>query len=363
MSSQQPRTLDPAEQLARIMETLHVVPWEWDPAADMSTVPEGATPLAGPGTETLGGFLDAIHVEDRPIVVAAMERALTSDAPQRVRFRRRKEPDHWIEATGRRVIDADGHVRLAGMSVDVTERVVLEERVAHLRKLSAVGRLAAGVAHDFSNVLGSVRASIDQVLAHASVDADVRADIAQIAVAADRGEWLTRQLVALARGMPASTHAVDVAAVVDQSIPALRRVLGEHVRVVKRLHACGNVLGHPTQLHQLLLNLAANAHDAMPEGGTFTLEVTRCKAGVRVSVSDTGHGIPADIRGRIFDPFFTTKPAGKSAGLGLSIVDGIVEALDGTISVTSTFGEGTTFHIDLPLAPDWADQTRSGPVA
>jgi PAS domain S-box-containing protein len=269
------------------------------------------------------------------------------------------------------ILDAEGRVtHFVGVLEDITERKRSEQALAaaqqqllHSQKMEAVGRLAGGIAHDFNNLL-NVIVGYAELLARTLPRRDTRRGrIDQILQAAMRAGALTRRLLAFSRKQVLQPRVVDVNAAVGETEQMLRRVIGEDVELALRLgEKLGNVRVDPGQLEHVLLNLAVNARDAMPRGGTLTLatadaDVDRDTAGpapmgagryVILSVADTGVGMDAETRGRMFEPFFTTKPTGEGTGLGLATVYGIVQQSGGFITVDSELRRGTTFRIYLP---------------
>jgi len=226
----------------------------------------------------------------------------------------------------------------------------LHELLLHPQRMEAVGTLAAGLAHDMNNVLGSIT-TIAELLIDQCVDADTRGDLETIVAQAERGAELVRSLLAFSRKGQYRKQPVAIDEVVGRLLLLLAHTLPKtiEVRAERRAGATAIVNGDPVQLNQVLVNLALNAADAM--GGTGTITIASDVAGdrVRLRVSDTGCGMdPATLR-RAFEPFFTTKPAGAGTGLGLSLVWGVVKNHDGTIDVASEVGRGTTFTIALPL--------------
>ena len=259
---------------------------------------------------------------------------------------------------------------------DVTERDRLEAELLQAQKMEALGRLAGGIAHDFNNLLTAVSGYADLALARIT-DRSIAADVREIQSAATRASGLTRQLLAFSRRQPSQPEVVDLNAAVERSLRMLGRLVGEHVFV--RLSAADSVWPvriDPGQLDQVLMNLAVNARDAMPKGGTLTfrtgnvqlsaddpIPASRGHIGPHayVSVTDTGTGIPSELRSRILEPFFTTKPAGKGTGLGLSTVIGIVEQGGGFLTVDSEVGQGTTVTAYLPRVDESASPVDSSP--
>ncbi|MGH2934684.1 MAG: PAS domain S-box protein [Gaiellaceae bacterium] len=258
----------------------------------------------------------------------------------------------------------DAEQFLIGVVEDITERRELEEQLRRAQRMEAVGQLAGGVAHDFNNLLTAIVSYCDLAAGSLPENADerVRSSIDGIRGAADRASDLTRQLLAFGRRQVLELEPVDVNAVIAEHASMLARLIGEDVEVRLALDPdASTVTMDKGQLVQVLMNLAANARDAMPSGGTLTIETenveldrapttTGAVSGphVLVAVSDTGTGIDAETTRRIFEPFFTTKDPGKGTGLGLSTVLGIVEQSGGRVSVYSEPGFGTTFKVYLP---------------
>ena len=258
---------------------------------------------------------------------------------------------------------------------DVSERARLELQLRHAQKMEAVGRLAGGVAHDFNNLLTVVLSAAGSIADRApSHDLELRDQAGDVLAAAQRGAALTKRLLTFSRTHPVAVEIVDVSRLVGTWRALLGRLLGEDVDTTLSLGAKGRVHIDPTQLEQVLVNLAVNARDAMPRGGRLTIEtadvvldgaVTPGRLGappgryVMVAVTDTGSGIDEDTQSQIFEPFFTTKPPGQGTGLGLSTVWGIVKQNGGDIRVYSAVGRGTTFKVYLPVADGLAAEAAA----
>jgi PAS domain S-box-containing protein len=271
----------------------------------------------------------------------------------------------WFQTVKVPLLSLDGTTRqVLGVATDITQRKHLEEQFRQAHKMEAVGRLAGGVAHDFNNVLTIIRAQTEFLLADLP-EADLRrADVQEIQDAADRAAAFTRQLLAFSRRQLLQPEVLDLNGVVSGMEMMLRRLVGEDVVVVSKLQPeLPRISADPSQLQQVVLNLAVNARDAMPRGGTFLIETAlveldqhyprqhpTAKPGVHVvlAVTDTGCGMDAATRLRVFEPFFTTKEPGKGTGLGLSTVYGIVKQSGGHIWVYSEVGRGTTFKLYFP---------------
>jgi len=242
----------------------------------------------------------------------------------------------------------------------------LEAQLQQSRRLESVGKLAGGVAHDFNNLLAVILNYADFAL-EAATDEGQRRDLQELSKAATRGAELVRQLLAFSRRRPVDAVALDLAEVVRDMEPMLRRTIGEHIdlRCWVASELPSTVID-PGRVTQLLMNLIVNARDAMPDGGRLTIQATELENGVRLVVEDTGFGMSAETVAKAFDPFFTTKPPGSGTGLGLATVYGIVSQAGGTVSLDSELGGGTRATIDLParepLYPP-APPQREQPVA
>ncbi len=247
------------------------------------------------------------------------------------------------------MIEIDHEPHLLTVVQDVSAERRLEAKLAQAQRLEAVGRLAGGVAHDFNNLLTAVIGYAQQIRHSFAVEDPRQHDVEEILVAAKRGATLTRQLLGFARRQPSLPRVVDVNQVVRGLRGMFRSLIGEDVEVVTALdHNIGSVMIDPGQLEQVITNLALNARDAMPDGGTLTIRTHDDGTSVSLSVTDNGCGIAPDVLAQIFDPFFTTKSFGEGTGLGLATSYGIVQQAGGTIRVESVLGKGSTFHVSLP---------------
>jgi PAS domain S-box-containing protein len=288
------------------------------------------------------------------------------------------------DVTERREIEADRQ-RLR----DQADQERLERQLQQSQRLESLGQLAGGVAHDFNNLLGAImnyaQFVAEEVRAAESGDLDrpwavVRSDVAQIELAAERAAALTRQLLAFARREVVRPQVLDLNAVIRGVEPMLQRTLGEHVELTVRLaDELPRTKADPGQLEQVLVNLAVNARDAMPGGGTVSIETDELTVDrsdepgalapgryVRLCVVDTGDGMAAPVVERAFEPFFTTKAEGDGSGLGLATVYGIVSQAGGTVQIRSELGAGTTIVALLPATDEAAspevvrEQPRGG---
>ncbi|GAA1612851.1 ATP-binding protein [Actinoplanes couchii] len=252
------------------------------------------------------------------------------------------------------------------------ERIV-QERTDQAKRMESLGKLAGGVAHDFNNILAIIANYTEFVIAETKDQPHVQSDLEHVQTAVERAGSLTRQLLTFTRGDTVQLRDVDLNAAIAEVHAVLHRTIGEHITLIAvPTEEPLTVHADPGQIHQILLNLALNARDAMPDGGTLVLEAgLACVDGeelnmqpplqpgsyARLSVSDTGEGMPPEVVARIFEPFFTTKPRGRGTGLGLATVYGIVAEAGGSVNVHSDPGIGTTFRIYLPVS------TTAAPVA
>ncbi len=269
---------------------------------------------------------------------------------------RRKDGSLYTEVAAiSPVRDALGQVTAyVGVKRDVTPERDLEARLSQAQRLESLGQLAGGIAHDFNNLLAVIRGYADLARASMPVGAGAADDLDQVVLAADRASSLTRQLLLFSRRQAMEPRIVDPAVVIADLVPMLRRLLGEHIELVVAPTdpGTGAVRVDPGQLEQVIVNLAANARDAMPDGGRLGVRIAGLdedgRRWVRLTVADNGIGMDQTTVNRAFEPFFTTKEPGRGTGLGLSTVYGIVVQFGGRVAVASTPGQGTTFTVDLP---------------
>ncbi len=258
---------------------------------------------------------------------------------------------------------------------DITERLNLEAQLRQAQKMESVGQLAAGVAHDFNNILTIIQGHAGLMNSEPALDANLAESARQIALAAERAANLTRQLLMFSRKQIMQPQLLNLNEVTNNLSKMLRALIGEQV-TLKR-HTSDDlppVCGDPGMMEQILVNLSVNARDAMPRGGTISIsthfvEIDRsyvqrhpeAREGnfICLSVSDTGHGMDSMTLARIFEPFFTTKEIGKGTGLGLATVYGIVQQHQGWVEVESQVGQGTTFKVFLPIATKAAPRDRA----
>jgi PAS domain S-box-containing protein len=322
-----------------------------------------------PGTfgGTFEAFLERIHPDDRESVLATIGKATTSGADFSV-VHRAVWPDgtvRWLSGAGRVLLDEHGEaLRSVGISLDDTERRTLEERYRQSQKMESVGRLAGGVAHDFNNLLTVILGYCELLVEDLSPDDPRQSEIAEIQKAGERAGGLTRQLLAFSRKQIIEPTQFDLNLLLFDLQSMLERLIAEDIRIVLRLGPePALVKADRGQVEQVVMNLAVNARDAMPEGGTLTIETANVELDehsatmhlavtpgsyVRLTMTDTGTGMTPQVQARLFEPFFTTKEPGKGTGLGMATVYGIVTRCGGSVGVDSEVGKGTSFTMHFP---------------
>nr|WP_288355557.1 PAS domain-containing sensor histidine kinase [uncultured Pseudomonas sp.] len=376
--------------------------WVWDIPDDRVTGDErfarafAADPQQAASGMALDQVTAAIHPEDRPGVRASIERAIANGGAYRAEYRvsRADGSYRWIEANGRCELAADGTpLRFPGVLMDIDERKrtelalrqltqTLEERVSEAvlqriqaeeqlrqaQKMEAIGQLTGGIAHDFNNLLAGILGSLE--LIQRKLPANDHPQLARFVDAAiasaNRGASLTHRLLAFARRQSLDLRPVQVNALVCALGDLLVRTLGEQIALeIQLAKDLWPTRSDSHQLENALINLAINARDAMPDGGTLRIETSNTQLGeseahnyqvppgdyLLVSVSDTGCGMPEEIIRHAFEPFFTTKPVGQGTGLGLPMVYGFVKQTGGYLHLESQVGRGTTLNLYLPRLP------------
>jgi two-component system cell cycle sensor histidine kinase/response regulator CckA len=361
------------ERMRYALEAAAVGIWDMDYTTGVirwSEILESQYGLA-PGTfeGTFEAFVERIHPHDREKVRGTIAKAMKSGDDFSVEHRVIL-PDGGVRCltgAGRVHLDRQGNpVRGLGISLDVSERHTLEAQYLQAQKMEAIGRLAGGVAHDFNNLLTAILGYCELLLADFEPDDPRQQDIAEIQKAGLSAAGLTRQLLAFSRKQIIEPTLLDVNSVVGDLKAILGRLIGEDVKVVMSLRAeLPLIKADRGQMEQIVLNLAVNARDAMPDGGTLTVATGNVeldeeyanmhfavKPGpyVMLEVTDTGGGMSPEVQACLFEPFFTTKEIGKGTGLGLATVHGIVTRCGGSVDVQSECGQGTSFKVYLPEA-------------
>ena len=329
------------------------------------------------GDELLGTPIDEqIHPDDREAIhIVRLETFEKGSAPrQEYRFRQKDGEWRTLESNASPVRNQQGEIeKIVVVSRDITDRKLAEqmlrqrdEQLRQAQKMEAVGRLSGGIAHDFNNLLGVIIGYSESLEQHLPADDPLRKSAEQIRKAGERAAALTHQLLAFSRQQVLQPKILDLNAVVIDMGVMLRRLIGVDIELTTRLDSqLGRVKADQSQIEQVVVNLAVNARDAMPDGGSLVIETSntyvdetlarglpflRPGPHILLTVSDTGEGMDLAMQRHIFEPFFTTKPPGKGTGLGLATVYGVVKQSGGVVGVDSKPGKGSRFKIYLPQA-------------
>jgi len=361
--------------------------WVWDVDTDDMRLDQALAQLLGvdaPPTQPVSRdqMLTLVHADDFPAVRAALQRVFEQNGDLEVECRVRGHDGRtvWLATKGRMIPASEGQRRhMLGACVDITQHKRLEEDLRQAQKMEAIGQLAGGVAHDFNNLLTVILGQVALAELGSDLPQHAREAIAGINDAAERAAALTAQLLAFGRRQPMHARDLSLDELMLSVTGLLTRVLGEHIALVfEPASAPRSVHADPNMLTQVLLNLAINARDAMPTGGSLIIQtsvrhaaeadVSAADGGtereyVCLSVRDSGQGIaPADLP-HIFEPFYTTKELGKGTGLGLATVYGIVKQHQGFVTVDSQWGRGSTFEVYLPVAFERRSEELVAPIA
>jgi PAS domain S-box-containing protein len=354
--------------------------WDWDLKTGKLWWSEGVETVFGyklDGHVTgLDWWLEKVHPDERQVAESSLMQAIERRKEHwnaEYRFLRADATYIYIVEHGQALYENGKPVRMLGGMRDVSESRRLEEQLRQAQKIEAIGRLTGGIAHDFNNIITIIYSYTAFLLADFDETHSAYDTVRGIQTATERAAGLTQQLLAFSRKQVLDPKVIRINTVIQEIEKMLRRLLGEDIELVTNLaKGLGKVLIDPSQLEQVILNLAVNARDAMPTGGRLTIETANVffeedsllqeqeqisGAYVLISVTDTGIGMDAETKARIFEPFFTTKEIGKGTGLGLATVHGIVYQSAGHIWVYSEPGVGTSFKIYLPQARGEIAQT------
>jgi two-component system cell cycle sensor histidine kinase/response regulator CckA len=359
------------ERFRQIAESIHEVFWLSNPdTGELLYISPAYEAIWGrPRDTALASFsdwLDAIHPEDRARVVDFCRTApARGKSEHEYRIVRPDGTIRWVRDRGRPVRQADAREPLmAGVIEDITERRDLEAQLRQSHRMEGIGQVAAGVAQDFNNLLTVITGYSDLVIASLPPGDPNREPLEGIRKAGARSTAMTRELLAFSRKQVLAPKVLVLNDIVRDTSTMLRRVVGDDVQVVAVLDSgAGAVRVDPGQMEQVLLNLGVNARDAMPRGGTLTIETKNVELDegyasapasvlpgpyMMVAMTDSGNGMSDETQRQLFEPFFTTKRPGQGSGLGLAMVHGFIKQSDGHVEVQSTEGIGTTFRIFLP---------------
>jgi PAS domain S-box-containing protein len=362
------------ERLKLILDSVSDAVWDWRIDTGEVYFSSRYYTMLGYRPDELPPTLDTwkalLHPEDRTMAEETVRRHLLTTEPFEMEFRlkTRQNDFRWILGRGKTVEkDAAGKaLRMVGTHVDITERKKMELRLRHAQKMEAMGILAGGIAHDFNNILAGIVGYAELVKEDVPEDSRAARRVAGILSASERARDLISQILTFSRKKETVFLPMDIRAVVKEAVQFMRASLPATVTVTQDIPSLiPSANGDPSQIHQLILNLAANAAQAMNQAGTLAISLATVELDsdftktlpdlvpgtyIRLRVSDTGCGIPAEILPRIFDPFFTTREKGRGTGLGLATVHGIVKDHQGEITVESTPGKGTCFDVFLPAS-------------
>jgi PAS domain S-box-containing protein len=373
------------ERYALAMEGANEGHWDWDVATDRLFLSPKMKMLTGLSEDrvitTRSAWMAAIviHPDDAPHRDAALREHFEGRTPRYECEYRTRQPSGvwcWLSVRGHCLRDAAGKpYRFVGSAIEITaqkqaqiEKEHLETQLRQSQKMEAIGTLAGGIAHDFNNILGAILGYGELAQQQAAPGSALRRYLDNVMHAAERAKALVDRILGFSRSGLGERVPMNVQSVIEETLELLSASLPAGVRLEKRLEAGdAAVIGDATYLHQVAMNLCTNALHAMEHGGVLSVLLERVDLNsqrvlsrgtlapgsyVRLSVGDTGSGIPTGVLERMFDPFFTTKEVGQGTGLGLSLVHGIVTELGGAIDVTTKAEEGTCFAIWLPLASE-----------
>jgi PAS domain S-box-containing protein len=354
-----------------------------------------ALPVLGYTPEEMYAFTPGeenklFHPDDLPALRSFLDDLIAADAGNKKFIERefrmisKSGQVRWIHGSYQLARDTAGNPEyVVGTLKNITEQKRIDEEKTRLQaqlqqalKMEAVGRLAGGVAHDFNNLLTSITGNISLALMDLNPADPLHATLGEVGKAADSAASLTKQLLAFSRKQVVEPRVLNLGELAANLNRMLIRLIGEDIDLkIISSGGLGSVKVDPVQFEQVLINLAVNARDAMPEGGELTIETSNAsldddycrlhphlKPGtfVMLSVKDTGHGMTAEVREHLFEPFFTTKPQGRGTGLGLAMIYGVVKQAGGLIEVDSEAGIGTTFRIYLPMVRERAEKLDRG---
>ena len=364
------------EQALRESETRYRELFEEDLTANILFQPGGRIVMCNPAFARLSGYATADEAAQVNFFSLFPDLMTAEELIDRIEREARIEAGEvtFHRPDGRRVhaiatfvgiFDEEGRLRqIKGYMFDDTRRKEIERQFVQAQKMESLGMLAGGLAHDFNNMISVINACSQILLVQVPEDSPMRRSVELISKTAREAGLLTQQIRTFSRRQEIEPVSLDVNRVVEETSALLHHLIGKHIHLNLELgEGLPRIEADPTQFDQVLMNLAVDARDAMPNGGTLTIttDVRELGAGdlayqpeavpgryVEIAVSDTGVGIPPDIQDKIFEPFFTTKPKEQGTGLGLSTVFGIITQNGGHIAVSSTPGEGTTFRLYLP---------------
>ena len=364
--------LQSEERFRQLAENIDQVFWMYDLGAErVLYVSPAFEKVWGCSSAALyqnrGWLMESVHPDDREHLSSLFPKMRSERVAVSYRIVRPDGSVRWIQGRSFPIFDPSGApYRVAGIAEDVTVHRELEEQLRQAQKMEALGRFAGGIAHDFNNLLTVINGYTDLLLRKVSESDRIQAELNEVRSAGRRAKELTSQMLAFSRSQIRTTDVLYLRNVIEDVAKMLRPIIGEDIELVTVFDPeSGQVNADRTEITQILLNLAANARDAMPAGGSLTFQTQNVEVDARyarsrpgaqpgpyvlLTVIDSGVGMDAEIQQHLFEPFFTTKQVGKGTGLGLATVYGIVSQCGGWIEVKSKQGGGTTFQIYLPRA-------------
>ncbi|MFO7886583.1 MAG: GAF domain-containing protein [Desulfobacteraceae bacterium] len=362
------------DRLSLVLNSVSDAIWDWQVTTDEIYFSPSYYTMLGYSPYELPQHFQTwetlLHPEDRQMAVEIVNHHLQSSEPFEMEFRMQTRDNgyRWILARGKTVEkDETGKaLRMVGTHMDITDKKNLGQRLRHSQKMEAMGVLAGGIAHDFNNILAAIVGYAELVKEELPEETRAARRVTGILSASERAKTLISQILTFSRKKESDLHSMDVGEVVKEAVNFMRASLPASLQIISNMpDDLPPIKGDPTQIHQLVTNLGANASQAMNQTGTLTISLSLVNLDlnftktlpdlapgsfINLCVSDTGCGIPADILPNIFDPFFTTKGNGQGTGLGLATVHGIVKEHNGDIIVDSTPGKGSRFDVYLPAA-------------
>ncbi len=374
------------ERFKFVARAVSDVVWDWDLAANTLWWNDGFLTTFGYAAREIDAKVESrnrrIHPEDRERVVESLRRAIAGDAETwgaEYRFQRKDGTFVIVQDRGYIVRDAAGKgLRMVGGMRDLTEQKKMEAQFLRAQRMESIGTLAGGIAHDLNNVLAPIMMAVELLKRDPGNDPKRSRVLETIDISSRRGSDLVRQVLSFARGLDSKRVLIRLRNQVEDLHGIISEIFPRDIRIVVEVPTdLWPITGDPIQLHQVLLNLAVNARDAMPHGGTLTLSASNlvidaqyagmtpeAKAGphVLLKVADTGVGIAPEVRERIFEPFFTTKEPGKGTGIGLATVHTVTKSHGGFVNFESELGRGTTFKVYLPADPAYLTAEAERPA-
>ena len=370
-----------ARRLSLATQAMQAGIWDWDVLSNDIVWDEKMYEIYGLSGNVLVNYkvwADAVMPEDLPQAEAMLQNVIASKSQGAAEFRITLPSGsiRHIQAAAGVIMDDAGRVtRVVGVNIDVTERKELEKQFLRAQRMESIGTMAGGIAHDLNNILAPIVMSID-LLKSTAEDPQTKSILDTIGMSANRGADIVRQVLAFTRGMESQKIEVQPNHLLKELENIIKASFPKNIRLHFSIpNDTWTILGDPTQVHRVLLNLCLNARDSMPKGGSLTVSIENsvlgeqcgvmnlmAKAGryVTISVTDTGKGMPPRLLDKIFEPFFTTKTPQQGTGLGLSTSLAIVRSHDGTIRVNSQPDEGSTFKVCLPAA-ERSEELRNEP--